>query len=158
MISLILAERIIMMLCIASLNQIAHEGSPQYAHHYWSALAPKALPVCLEIAKRAQDQNLNPAEVIALSAIETRHTAGLTSKAGAKGPLQALPKYWSRKDDRDYIDAGLRAWRYYKKRFKTPRAAAGYYNGGGKNSAYARAYQHHLSHLQKIKSVALWPR
>jgi hypothetical protein len=143
----------IISLCIFSVGQVAIEGGrrPKDIQRFYLDRGQDKIKLCTDIATRAKDKNIDPLEVIALSFIETRHTNNLTSKAGAKGALQALPKYWSRKGDKDYIDAGLRAWMYYRSKTKSLRHTAGRYNGAGSRSYYAKKYMRHYEKLKKIK-------
>ena len=100
---------------------------------------------------------LNPVEVIAVSWKESRHTRGIVGGAGEVGPLQALPKYWARKHDKDHITAGLRAWGYYRKKSRSIQEAAGKYNGGGPSSRYAVDVAELVSDLELLAYVSRWP-
>jgi len=142
-------ERLISLLCIISVSQAANEGGLAATERYYRGRFSQAIEVCKTVGTRAHKRGLDPAEVIALSYIETRHTPRLTSSAGAKGPLQALPKYWSRPQDKDYIDAGLRAWQWYRAKYPSLQSAAGRYNGAGPQSRYARLYMKHHELLQR---------
>jgi len=114
-------------------------------------LPAKSWGVCAKVAMRAELNSLNPLEVIALSYAETRHREDLTSPAGAKGALQALPKYWRCKDaPKDHICAGLKAWTYYRSRSNSPLEAIGKYNGGGTKTRYARTFSKHLRRLKRL--------
>ena len=116
-----------------------------------SHLSPKSWGVCTKVALRADAARLDPLEVIALSYAETRHREDLTSPAGAKGALQALPKYWRCEDaPTDHICAGLKAWRYYRSRSRNAIEAVGRYNGGGTDTRYARTYRKHLRRLRRL--------
>lgn len=107
--------------------------------------------VCAKVALRAEAANLDPLEIIALSYAETRHREDLTSPAGAKGALQALPKYWRCTDaPKDHICAGLRAWRYYRSRSRSAVEAVGRYNGGGTDTRYAKTYSAQLHKLRQL--------
>ena len=138
-------------LCLVSVLQATHEASSQSAKEaYLRRSGPRAMEMCLKVAQRAVEAQIDPLEVIAISFNETRHR-DLISRAGARGPLQALPRYWSRRGDRDHIDAGIRAWTYYRARSKDIRTAAGKYNGAGKKSAYARDVETHYHLLQDAR-------
>lgn len=114
-------------------------------------LPAKSWVVCAKVAIRAEEASLDPLEVIALSYAETRHREDLTSSAGARGALQALPKYWSCADaPKDHICAGLRAWEYYRSRSRSAVEAVGKYNGGGTDTRYARTYRKHLRLLKRL--------
>jgi soluble lytic murein transglycosylase-like protein len=150
-----ISTRLIQALCLWSVHTAAEEmGS---SARYWRRQAPRAMSVCQMVATRAQKWGLDPVEVIAVSYVETRHNADLVSSAGAVGPLQALPKYWRRKRDRDDVAAGLRAWAYYRGKSADARGAAGRYNGGGRNSVYALQVEAHIDQLRMIERVARWP-
>ena len=138
-------------LCLISVYQATHEASSQSAKEaYLRRSGPRAMEMCVKVAQRAVEAKIDPLEIIAVSFTESRHR-DLISKAGARGPLQALPRYWSRRGDRDHIDAGIRAWTYYRKRSKDIRAAAGRYNGAGGKSVYARDVERHYHLLQDAR-------
>lgn len=146
-----LSKIIIFSLCFYSFSQsIPENRSSSYIKKYYSRYASNKIKTCQIVAHRAQRDNLDAIELITLSFIETRHTNHLTSKKGAKGALQALPRYWSRPTDKDFIDAGLRAWKYYKLNSSSLQETAGRYNGAGEGSYYARSY---LKHYQKLKRL-----
>ncbi len=152
-------ERLINALCMMSVNLISLEGGSQQAQNkYWQRQGNAALTTCKMVARRANIHSLDPVQVIALSYIETRHRNDLTSPAGAKGALQALPKYWSRPHDPDYITAGLRAWRYYSKKYPDPQTAVGRYNGGGRETQYAKGFIEHYQELKSLENLLRWPK
>lgn len=151
-------ERLISLLCALSVQQSSLEASsPSARQRYLRRAAPKAHRVCQEVAHRAHESRLDIYEVIGVSWTETRHRDDLISRAGARGPLQAIPKYWRRKGDRDYIDSGLRAWRYFRERSRSTREAAGRYNGAGEQSAYARAVAEHADMLKERTAWMITP-
>jgi hypothetical protein len=142
----------ILLLCLASVSLTASDyRSPSARAKYISRRAPQALRVCSAVGARALASKIPLAEIIALSHTESRHTWAV-SRAGARGPLQALLRYWKRAGDLDEIDAGLRAWIYYRRKFPDTRQAVGAYNGGGSRTAYARAY---IAHEKEMRSI-LW--
>lgn len=141
-------------LCLASVAVTANAyESPSARARYWATKGQPAALLCIEIAERAREHDLDPLELIALSWVESRHTPKLTSSAGAVGPLQVMLKYWRRDGDRDHITAGLRAWTYYRARSASAQEAAGRYNGGGAQSSYAHAYQEHLEKLRRAADI-----
>jgi len=150
---------IIIRLCLASVEITASAyESPTARAKYYQRHATEAALTCVEVGERAIEQGLDPLEVIAISHTESRHTRGLTSRSGARGPLQVLLKYWSRSSDRDPIDAGLRAWAYYRARSQSTQEAAGKYNGAGASSAYAQAVERHRDHLERLSKIYLTHR
>lgn len=141
-------------LCLVSVAATANAyESPSARQKYFKKYATAASLVCLEVAERALDADLDPLELIALSWVETRHTREVISSAKARGPLQQLRHYWRRKHDRDDIAGGLRAWSYYRARSSSAQEAAGRYNGGGSSSGYAAAYQAHLDQLRRAADI-----
>jgi hypothetical protein len=141
-------------LCLASVSLTAQSyKSPTARARYLTKHGNTAALVCLEVAQRAEGRGLDPLELIAVSHTESRHTLEIESDAGAVGPLQALAKYWKRPGDPDTIEAGLRAWAYYRARSASTREAAGKYNGGGTSSAYARAVEAHREYLERLARI-----
>ena len=145
---------LINLICLISVNVIAHDGrSVYYAKHYYRTKAPRAHQNCSLIARRAISYGLDPVEVISLSYVESGHSFGLVSSAGARGPLQVLPKYSPKlKGDRDWINPALRVWRWIRteSRFKDSLLrSAGRYNGGGAQSTYARRVQRHAEDIRR---------
>lgn len=150
-----ITHSLIFALCLWSINQSGIES--HHSKRYWKYKAPLALKVCRKVGSRALKYKIDPLEAIAVSYVETRHNEKLISKAGAVGAMQALPKYWKRKKDKDSLEAGLRAWKYYRERSSGIRQSAGKYNGAGENSKYAQDVEEHYLGLQAVKNVARFP-
>ena len=145
--------RLIRLLCYWSVSQTSLEYKSVSAQaKYLKTQAPQAGAVCLNVAHRALKRGLDPTEIIALSWIESRHT-WTSSPAGALGPIQALPRYWHRKGDKDMITAGLRAWTYYRDRSHNAVEAVGRYNGGGQHTKYATMFEAHRKELHRLGQV-----
>jgi hypothetical protein len=151
-------ERFISLLCALSVQASALQYKSTSAQNaYLRRSGARAHKICRTVAHRAHSQGLDIYEVIAVSQHETRHRADLIGTSGERGPLQAIPRYWKRKGDRDAIDSGLRAWRYFRERSTTTQEAAGRYNGAGEKSAYAREVAEHADMLRR-KSAWMIPR
>jgi len=151
--------RLIHALCWFSVSQSSLQYKSDSAQmRYLTKYAPAALKTCQEVAQRGHNQKLNVLELIAVSYIESRHTKKVKSDKGARGPLQAMPKYWSRKGDKDYITAGLRAWKYYREHSTNLKEAAGKYNGSGEHGQYAQDVQAHYDKLKELYDILRWPR
>jgi len=151
-------ERFISLLCALSVQTSALQYKSTSAQNaYLRRSGARAHKVCRQVAHRAHSQGLDIYEVIAVSQHETRHRTDLVGTSGERGPLQAIPRYWKRKGDRDAIDSGLRAWRYFRARSTTTREAAGRYNGAGAQSTYAREVAEHADMLRS-KSAWMIPR
>ena len=151
-------ERFISLLCALSVQTSALQYKSTSAQNaYLRRSGARAHKVCRQVAHRAHSQGLDIYEVIAVSQHETRHRADLIGTSGERGPLQAIPRYWKRKGDRDAIDSGLRAWRYFRARSTTTQEAAGRYNGAGAQSTYAREVAEHADMLRR-KSAWMIPR
>ena len=145
----------IFVLCLWSVNEASFESGN--SNKYWKSQGSRSLRVCQTVAKRSLKANINPIETITLSYIETRHNDKLKGSAGELGPIQALPKYWKRKGDKDSLTAGLRAWKYYTHKYKTLEEQAGYYNGSGPKGRYAKKYRKHYDYLNKLFRVLRFP-
>lgn len=151
-------ERFISLLCALSVQTSALQYKSTSAQNaYLRRSGARAHKVCRQVAHRAHSQGLDIYEVIAVSQHETRHRTDLVGTSGERGPLQAIPRYWKRKGDRDAIDSGLRAWRYFRARSTTTQEAAGRYNGAGAQSTYAREVAEHADMLRS-KSAWMIPR
>lgn len=147
-------ERFISLLCALSVQTSALQYKSTSAQNaYLRRSGARAHKVCRQVAHRAHSQGLDIYEVIAVSQHETRHRTDLVGTSGERGPLQAIPRYWKRKGDRDAIDSGLRAWRYFRARSTTTQEAAGRYNGAGEKSAYAVAI---AAHADMLRSKSAW--
>jgi soluble lytic murein transglycosylase-like protein len=88
------------------------------------------MTTCIDVATEAVRVGVNPALAVSLSWHETRLRPGLTSKAGAMGPLQVIPKFWCKSEPCDYVEAGLRALRFYLNKEPNDRKAICRYNAG----------------------------
>ncbi len=154
MIITVSVERLISLLCLISVNSISSMyQSPSAQRRYLSRYAPQAYQTCLNVGLRAHEQEVDIYEAISISWKESYHRSHLKGSVGERGPLQAIPKYWARSHDQDYIDAGLRAWKHYRARSGSTQEAAGRYNGAGTKSRYAREV---TSHQQLLKERTRW--
>ena len=88
------------------------------------------MSTCIDVATEAVRAGLDPALAVSLSWHETRLRPGLTSKVGAQGPLQVIPKFWCKSEPCDYVEAGLRALKYYLRKEPNERKAICRYNAG----------------------------
>ena len=92
--------------------------------------AMEQMSTCLSVVAESQTVAIDPVLSASLAWHETRLHPGLTSRAGAKGPLQVLPRFWCKAKPCDYIKAGLKALRYYLSKERTERKAICRYNAG----------------------------
>lgn len=117
---------------------------------------------CVDLMDKAHMIGLDPIEVASIGWVESRFNPNVVSKAGARGMLQAIPKYWCKGKRRgcDYTAAGLSAWTYY--RHKTPlMEALCKYSSGMRcyKSKKARVYARKtMSIIRAAKSVIEMPR
>jgi len=71
---------------------------------------PEHEEVCLEVAEKAINSDLDPIIAVALSYSESRFTRAARSNVGAVGPLQVIPKWTCpnrRKKGCDLVQAGV---------------------------------------------------
>lgn len=99
-----------------------------------ATLAPTAttqqMSVCIQVLQASEQRGLPPSLVAALSWHESRFHDDRTSRVGAVGPLQVLPKYWCKTTPCDHIEAGLDALQWYIKKTSTYLHAVCRYNAG----------------------------
>ena len=88
------------------------------------------MATCIDVATEAVGAGVDPALAASLGWHETRLRPGLTSKAGAKGPLQAIPRFWCKSEPCNYTKAGLRALKHYMNKEPTVTRAICRYNAG----------------------------
>mgnify|MGYP003151979955 FL=1 len=111
--------------------------------------------VCLEVARTAEDLELPVALVVSVAYEESKFTKDLTSKAGARGPLQIIPRYHCptpegehKPHERrgtlqgcDLVRDGVKALAWFWGRYDHDWAQAlAHYNSGEKVYASSRAY------------------
>lgn len=90
-----------------------------------------AQKVCVDVALEAQSQTVPVDEALALAWAESRFQPNETSNVGAKGPMQVLPKWWCEKKKKcDYVEAGVRALKVFKRLFPGFKNAVCHYNSG----------------------------
>jgi hypothetical protein len=72
---------------------------------------------CARLLQQAETQGLRPIVVGSLAYHESRFSHRVVSKAGAKGILQVIPRYWCPARGKcNYVQAGFKAWKTYLKR------------------------------------------
>lgn len=78
-----------------------------------------AVPVCVDVAVKAKAAGVPVRLATRLAYRESRLRRGRVSPVGARGPLQAIPRYWcpaGRLEGCDLVQAGVNALRYYLRR------------------------------------------
>ena len=100
--------------------------------------------VCLSIAEEANAQGVNPIMSVSVGWIESRFT-NPTSGAGARGPLQIIPRYWcpeGRLRGCDLVENGISAIDNFYKRY----ARSGMCGGDFLNTEYYSSWSSPLCH------------
>lgn len=131
-----------------------------------SILSTEAMPVekmysrainCTHLAELSVDYGHDPLMVIAIAHTESRFNKDAVSKAGARGMLQVIPKYFCPKSGLcDYTRAGLEAWGRWKSRYRNLRDSLCGYNSGRRckknhrSSGYANLVLRKYRHLKSI--------
>lgn len=88
---------------------------------------------CADVTIAAVTGGHDPTMILSIAWQESRFIPKKTSGAGAKGPMQVMPKYWcpnKRPHKCDLVIAGLLAWRTYLKRSKSVADALCRYGSG----------------------------
>ena len=91
---------------------------------------PQQMSVCIQVLQAAEERGLPLPLVASLSWHESRFHDDRTSRAGAVGPLQVLPKFWCKADPCDHIEAGLNALQWYIQKTQNYSSAICRYNAG----------------------------
>ena len=82
--------------------------------------AVQRIPVCVELAERAAERGFDPALIVSMAMEESRMDSRARSRAGARGVLQAIPKWHCPggvADGCDFVLAGLNAIGAWIERF-----------------------------------------
>ena len=98
---------------------------------------------CVELGQAAETYGHDPLMVIAIAHTESRFDKHAVSRAGAVGILQILPKYFCPSvGPCNHLQAGLFAWRQWKKVYRSKKDALCGYNSGKrcKNNHAATGY------------------
>tara|TARA_B100001173_G_scaffold305287_1_gene310478 strand:+ start:2109 stop:2537 length:429 start_codon:yes stop_codon:yes gene_type:complete len=85
--------------------------------------------VCVDVVNEAQRQNVEPALAVAVAWRESALTRDAVSSAGAVGPMQVMPRFWCKSKSCNYIEAGVRALKYYTKRYGEQGGLCAYLSG-----------------------------
>ena len=113
------------------------------------------LETCYEVAKVANEFDLDPLLLVSVAWHESRFNNAAVSRAGAVGALQIMPKIWCGSQHCDYIYVGGHAYSRWRKRAERKyRRNVEYhtlamYNGG--NSPGARSYRYAKTVLKTYK-------
>lgn len=109
----------------------------------------ESLNVCEEVAEASLKAGVNEQLALAVAVEETRLRHLHNKKSGARGPLQALPKYWCPKKGKcDYVEAGVDALKYYLEDSPSERKAVERFAGQGKR---ARDYAERV--MRRLKTI-----
>ena len=77
------------------------------------------LKTCVSVVDAANKNSIDPSLFASISWVESGFFPNVTSRAGAKGPLQVIPKYFcprKRAKGCDLIAAGVKAWKAWSAR------------------------------------------
>ena len=112
------------------------------------------LGVCVAVAMAAEQQQVRPSWAVSVAMEESRMTSPVSS-AGARGPLQVIPRWGCDKGKAkgcDFVRAGLVVMRKWMAMFPKPREWLCHYGSGNNCTKASKAYadrvikrQHRLS-------------
>ena len=85
--------------------------------------------VCLDVANEATKQGVDPVLATAVAWRESAFLRKARSSAGAVGPMQVMPRFWCKSKKCDYIEAGVRALKYYTERYGEQPGLCAYFSG-----------------------------
>ena len=114
------------------------------------------LKTCEKVTKRASKANLNPILIASLSWVESGFLPHVKSNKGAIGPLQILPKYFCpkrRAKGCDLIEAGIKAFKAWRKAHPKLRDTLCHYNNGTK--CYRSGYRYADKILTLAQNIKL---
>ena len=89
----------------------------------------KRQSVCEDVMEEADRQGVEPLLAVAVAWRESALTRNAKSSAGAVGPMQVIPRFWCKSKPCDYIEAGVRALKYYTGRYGVQRGLCAYLTG-----------------------------
>lgn len=85
--------------------------------------------VCVDVVNEALKQGVDPVLAAAVSWRESAFLRNVKSSAGAVGPMQVIPRFWCKSRPCDYIEAGVRALKYYTSRHGEQGGLCAYFSG-----------------------------
>ena len=97
---------------------------------------------CLDVAREARAQGVEPTLAVAVAWHESRFDAVAESSMGARGPMQAIPRWWCPRGTAEGCDltaAGVSALRSYLAQHGEGRGLC-HYNAGNKCGHRGRRY------------------
>ena len=123
------------------------------------ASLPSRLAVCVRVWRAARSRDVSPDLAVALAWSESRMVDGVTSRAGAVGPLQVVPRWWCpgrRVEGCDTVDAGARALAALVAQHGPLRGLC-HYASGSRCTARARRYAEHVVRLARALGMTAEP-
>ena len=108
--------------------------------------------ICIEVAAEAHAWGIEPSLAVAIAYEESRFHVDRVSRAGARGPMQVIPKWWCPNrsaEDCDFLFAGMKALDYYTFRYDLPDALARYNGGRYRRTSPSYHYARRVMRLQK---------
>lgn len=117
-----------------------------------STLQKSRIEVCEDITHEAITQNVDPILAVAVAWRESAFIRTASSNKGAVGPMQVIPRFWCREKPCDYIEAGVRALKYYTKRYGVEHGLCAYFSGKPCSSSTRAANQYRLRVLKTATS------
>ncbi len=84
---------------------------------------------CVDVVESAAYHNVDPSLAVAVSHVESGFRSSAVSTAGAKGPMQVIPKFWCKSKRCNLVDAGMRALKFYTESSGVNNGLCQYFSG-----------------------------
>ena len=110
------------------------------------------ISVCISVMDAAVELNAPPNLSAAVAFHESKFNSSVVSKAGARGPMQVLPKYWcpdGKLKGCDLLREGIHALKVYLAKYDDEKEALCHYNAGNKCTKQSRYYARRVLSTRK---------
>lgn len=148
---------VLLVLSLSAQAQSVNQNAVQYLEYKTGRSTPQHEQIVRAVYKHAKAKNLDPTLVLGLIEQESMFKPRVSSRAGAKGLMQVIPRYHKDKirgrniyDIDTNIDVGTSILREYMDNSSSMQAATRKYSGGA--SSYYRKIRSHQSDLKSYLS------
>lgn len=141
-----------MVMCLCLLQALYSDTSDSWNEKIAQDI-PDRISVCVSVLDAAVEMSVPPNLAAAVAWRESKFNNAAVSKAGARGAMQVLPKYWcpdGKLDGCDLVREGVRSLGVYLKKYGgDEKDALCHYNSGNKCTRKSRNYSKRVIRAKK---------
>ena len=145
-------------ICLVLLQGLYSESSDSWNKKVELSLDGR-MESCMRVLDEAEKASVSPILAASVAWHESKFNKDAVSKAGARGALQVLPKYWcpdGKLKGCDLTKEGIRALKVYLDKYTVEKEALCHYNSGNKCNKKSRYYAKRVIRTKNRLDYVWW--